>query len=283
MNDNDEIRSDSTEGQPKDGGDESRKMFSELAAFREEHNITLSEIAEHTHINLKYLQALEAGNLDEIPDVYDKLFFKTYLDYLNPEKKEEYLETFKKIRKVKKPKYTTTIRRVRSVKQDASKIKLMRTLMIIVPILIVIVILVILAVNTISVRNNDDELIDEISPQEIVQELDENKTTENDRPKKSSSSKTTTSGVNVVVAAVDTTWIQLVKDRGDTSEYMLNTGENLDLQADSVIQFVIGNAGGINFTVNGEPVGILGDKSQVISYLRITEQGIENQRIKEIR
>ena len=76
--------------------------------------------------------------------------------------------------------------------------------------------------------------------------------------------------------------IIMVKDRTDTSEYLLRKGERLNLTADSTLVFLVGNAAGINFTVNGKNEGVLGQEYQVISYLKITKDGIVSKRLKEI-
>ena len=58
-------------------------FFENLKAIRQEKGITLEYIAEKYRVQLKYLQALEAGDLLAIPEVYDKLFFRSYLKALS--------------------------------------------------------------------------------------------------------------------------------------------------------------------------------------------------------
>ena len=52
-----------------------KSIFEELKKVRLEKKKTLKQISQSTRIHLKYLESLEKGNLLEIPEIYDKLFF----------------------------------------------------------------------------------------------------------------------------------------------------------------------------------------------------------------
>ncbi|MBI2428340.1 MAG: helix-turn-helix domain-containing protein [Ignavibacteriales bacterium] len=52
----------------------------ELRKERESRNITLVEIAKRTRINIKYLEAIEQGAFDVLPQTYVRAFLKSYAD-----------------------------------------------------------------------------------------------------------------------------------------------------------------------------------------------------------
>jgi cytoskeletal protein RodZ len=52
----------------------------ELRNERESRNITLAEIARKTRINVKYLEALEQGSFDVLPQTYIRAFVKSYAE-----------------------------------------------------------------------------------------------------------------------------------------------------------------------------------------------------------
>lgn len=55
-----------------------------IKRIREKRGLDLSEVAADININIKYLQAIEAGNYRELPKgAYGKIFFKKYIEYLN--------------------------------------------------------------------------------------------------------------------------------------------------------------------------------------------------------
>lgn len=53
-------------------------FYAELKNLRNEQEIDLSEIANRTKINIKYLEALESGDFSFLPTVYVRLFLKAY-------------------------------------------------------------------------------------------------------------------------------------------------------------------------------------------------------------
>ncbi len=68
---------------------EELKDFSALLKTeREAKKITLKEIADSSKINIKFLEAIESGDFEVMPEVYIRAFLKTYAKYvgLNPDK-----------------------------------------------------------------------------------------------------------------------------------------------------------------------------------------------------
>ena len=52
----------------------------ELRTLRESKNITLSDISQKTRISIKYLQAIDQGAFDILPQTYVRAFIKAYAD-----------------------------------------------------------------------------------------------------------------------------------------------------------------------------------------------------------
>ena len=49
---------------------------------RKTKQISLKEISEYTKINIGYLEALESGEFNVLPNVYTRLFLRSYCDYI---------------------------------------------------------------------------------------------------------------------------------------------------------------------------------------------------------
>ena len=62
--------------------DTEETFFLALKNHRESNQITLDEISEFTKINPKYLSSIEEGNFDTIPNVYMRLFIRSYSKYI---------------------------------------------------------------------------------------------------------------------------------------------------------------------------------------------------------
>jgi len=259
-------------------------IFEQLKNIRIKKNLDLAKISEKTKIGLKYLEAIESGNLKEIPEVYDKLFFQTYLNSLNVKKKDEFIDEFYKIRKEVRPQYTTTIQKIKSMKADSKRFSKLKQFYLITPILIVVILIIFFAMNSKSVNENTSEDIQELSVRAIAEEL-ENKNIDSVSSVSVEQKKVdikTTSKVTVDITTKELTWLRMVKDKGDTLEYLLNPGYKISTQADSTINLLVGNAGGVSFKINGKEVGVLGRSTEIVTNLTITNRGIVSKRIKTI-
>jgi transcriptional regulator with XRE-family HTH domain len=260
-----------------------KTLFQKLKKIRLDKNISLKTISRDSRIQIAYLEAIEAGELDKIPAVYDKLFFQTYISYLNLENSEDYVNEYRALRKETfQPSPSTTIRKITSSQEKQHPFFNLRILFIVVPALVIIILIGFMAWNTESIGTNPDEKVKELPVRQIVQEINDD---EIENAKTIASRNGITDGVKKVkvnLEAVERTWLRYIKDTKDTSEFMLAPGNKISVDADSTLHFLIGKAHGIKFTINGENKGILGRQGEVISYLKITKNGIEGQRNKNV-
>jgi cytoskeletal protein RodZ len=67
------------------------------------------------------------------------------------------------------------------------------------------------------------------------------------------------------IRAIESTWIKLIIDNKDSKEYELSSGEHLEVEASAGYNLLIGNAGGLELKLNGEPVPISGKIGEVVS------------------
>jgi len=67
------------------------------------------------------------------------------------------------------------------------------------------------------------------------------------------------------IQVVEETWLKVISDSLNTDEYSLAPGDTLDLEADKGFNLLIGNASGIELTLNETPVSIPGKSGQVVT------------------
>ena len=60
----------------------SESFFNQLKSERESQSIEISEICEFTKINSKYIEAIETGDFNLLPNVYMRLFLKAYANFI---------------------------------------------------------------------------------------------------------------------------------------------------------------------------------------------------------
>ena len=68
--------------------EENTIFFEELKKTRKSKKISIKEVSEYTKINASYLESLESGNFDVLPNVYTRLFLRSYCNYIGVDYKE---------------------------------------------------------------------------------------------------------------------------------------------------------------------------------------------------
>jgi cytoskeletal protein RodZ len=258
-------------------------LFEKLKKIRISKKIKLEEFAAQSQIQIKYLEAIELGELDKIPAVYDKLFFNAYLNFLklSPEETDHFLAEFSALRKDTEKTYDADLYKTVSAQKSGLSANLLKKIYIAAPILVVFIVILVMVFYSTGINDNKSE-IKEINVVEIADSLE--KEIENLAPE---SKKTTPPPTEdslqcaVQISALEKTWLRIVKDDTDTSEYMLNPKNRLSFEAKEKMEFLIGNAAGVEFNVNGKNEGKLGAEGEVISYLLITREGIISKKTKK--
>jgi cytoskeleton protein RodZ len=71
--------------------------------------------------------------------------------------------------------------------------------------------------------------------------------------------------LNLSITATAVTWMKVIIDAGKPLEYSLKPGDKIAFNANSHYNLLIGNAGGIQMNLNGQPVQIPGKMGQVVN------------------
>lgn len=79
---------------------------------------------------------------------------------------------------------------------------------------------------------------------------------------------------HLIVEARELTWIRITEDRNPSYQALLKPGDKMERMASDFFRLDIGNAGGINLTFQGKPLGSLGKRGQII-HMRLPEKGAE--------
>lgn len=76
---------------------------------------------------------------------------------------------------------------------------------------------------------------------------------------------------HLVFDARELTWIRITEDQNPPYQVLLKPGERIERMASEFFLLDIGNAGGINLTFQGKPLGSLGKPGQII-HIRLPEK-----------
>ena len=256
-----------------------KNLFEELKNIRIQKGISLESLAESSRIQLKYLEALEEGNLLDIPAVYDKLFFRSYIKALKVDNEEKSFEEFLDIRKHIRIDKTTSVINISTSSEDTEKkIFSHRNIFVALPIVLIIAVIAFLLVNTQMIGNSIEGRVQEINIKNVVERIEAEEKAKLDSIKLKQQIK---SGLSLKVNATKKTWFRVVSDKSDTTEYLLQAGQQIDTRADKTFEFLIGRADGLNLVLNGTSLGAIGTDSSVVRYMLIDSSGVVIKLFKE--
>ncbi len=71
-------------------------------------------------------------------------------------------------------------------------------------------------------------------------------------------------GVELSITVIERAWLQVTLDGEDQPGGILEAGEEREWKANDSIYLICGNAGGIKVVVNGQDLGVLGERAQVV-------------------
>lgn len=266
---------------------EPKSLFERLKEIRNEKGMRLEAMAESSRIQLKYLKFLEEGDLLSIPEVYDKLFFRSYLKTLAIEDEETYFEEFIEIRsKIRLDKTTTTIEISEPAKDTKSKILSHPNVFVALPVVLIVLVLAILLMNTEMIGTSSEGKVQEIDIKNVVQRIEAEEQAK-EQAKIDSLEKAQAASLDSLnllpldslslalrIKAKRRTWFRMITDRSDTNEYLLNSGQSVTASAGRTFEFLIGRADGLTFNLNGRTLADPGTDSSVVRYMRIDSTGI---------
>jgi len=67
------------------------------------------------------------------------------------------------------------------------------------------------------------------------------------------------------VTAMEDTWLKAIVDEKGSTEYNLKSGDQIEIEAVSGFNLLIGNAGGIKITLNDKPVSVSVKSGEVVT------------------
>jgi len=81
----------------------------------------------------------------------------------------------------------------------------------------------------------------------------------------------TSPGVTLTIAVTETSWVEVAVDSLNVFRGLMEPGGQEAWEARQEIMLRLGNAGGVQVTVNGESLGVLGERQQVVEFAWGTE------------
>lgn len=265
------------------------KLGEELKATREQKDITLQQIFNKTRIDMKFLQAIEAGDFEVMPDVYIRAFIREYaksvdLDsdtilrkYEIAKEGREIGETdIQEIEREKAEKTESTQKSYSAPASPGASEVGDTNKNILMGIYAIAGIAAVFIIYLVFFNSKDQEVITEKPYQEVLEEtktrfeVAENKNTAD---RKSPDQSLSSDSLQLVISASDTCWIGGKIDNNTDIDFLLFPGRKKTLKAQTQFYIVAGNAGGIQFLLNNKKLDYNG-KPGSRAILTINSEGI---------
>jgi len=259
-----------------------------LKREREQRKVPLSKIAEATRVPLKSLEALEADDFDSLPHpTFVKGYIKSYCKVLGLDETDSVLRFELYLREksgnaeeeqdLAGEKKASLGRFSPSGHGDGFRPSGPFSAGYVITALIVIAVVAVIYYYTSSPKAPEHISAPEpvassenaASPQETSLEAKPEavKTAEEKKPEKhESAAKEQFAGENhlLVVSATELTWVKIAIDDEEPFDVVLKAGEKVSWKASRVFSLVVGNAGGVSLTLDGEDFGPLGSSAEVV-------------------
>ena len=262
-----------------------QETFPELKDMREARGLSLQAIFETTRVGLVNLTAVENGDYKRLPPpVYARNFIRKYARAVGIDEKpildryEKHLESLKPPQEeteVRKP-WPETGRRYRFLFMSLAAV-----------IAAGILVSAIFLYDQGGKPPSPAPVVESPSPAQVIPVPEQTAAVPN-APAQITASKSAPAPAektilppaaagkmyHLVIEARELTWIRITEDRNPSYQALLKPGEKIERMASDYFQLDIGNAGGINLTFQGKPLGSIGKQGQII-HMRLPEKGSE--------
>lgn len=265
-----------------------KKFAKELKSFREAKDISLQYISNRTKIDIKFLQAIEEGDFDILPELYIRAFIKEYakeadfdvaeiLKKYDSAKKginEEKVIQESELVNVNNSSSSTPIEKDNnsvlqnptfSTSQSSSLIQRLfskkfvnyfyysSTAIIIV--FIAVYFMFLKERPSITPEQVDEELnVKGDNRFELLPDSTQNMVVEDD-------------SLNLGIKASEKVWIKVLSDNKNVYESFVNENGNLLFKAEKEFRVSVGNAGSISMELNKKKLQVPGNKGEIRSYI----------------
>ena len=226
-----------------------------LQTFRIESGKSIEDVSKETKIGIRYLISIENEQLDQLPqEVFVKGFLRSYSRAVRADGDEavrRYLACIGTVGNAAKPENEPK-------KADS---RFWKRIFLLSGIFLLIIIISVSSVSFISDKPESDNKIDRAGKTDKRRTLmKENRSTDKGSEDKSKINRTDSGNIaeelSLEISAVKDTWMKVIIDGQNPREYLLNSGDLLELKASKGYNLLVGDAGAIRLKINGRALDI---------------------------
>ena len=233
-----------------------RELGERIRSYRSDSGVEVADLSSRTRITVRYLQAIEAGRLAELPGpVFVKGFIRSICSELgrDPDPLIDLVDQIQVEEPVEEPVTSNGSRRTT-------------------PLVISGILLACLIIGGILLHGGpkDEEVVGQAEGTGLTEMMEE----EAALSREEINSEPPVVELDLVLRATEKTWLRIQADAEEPWETTMKAGDVVPIKAMDRVALFIGNAGGILLELNGRRFGPLGKQGQVISNYVITKDNL---------
>ncbi len=257
------------------------QFAAELRSTREARHISLADIAASTLINIHHLEEMEKGNFSILPQTYVRAFLREYSSAIGLDP-DETLRSYDAARsedhRLRQPEPVPPAQQTRERPAVETLLTPLRDLtsvvkpwLTVVRIRIGLLVLAVVVLGTVlwnTLRTDPSHTVAETPFQSVIRDNEQRVTPES----ASSESRAPEDSLFLTARTIDTVWVQITVDNLEPQDYIFYPNGKMSWSANRRFLVTLGNAGGVEFTLNKKNLGTFGNRGVVVRNLELTRQ-----------
>jgi len=280
-----------------------KKFTDELKKHREKAGISLQNVAAKTRIDIKFLEALEDGNFNFLPDIYVKAFIKQYAKVVGLDE-DETLQKYILAKEGKQESVEKVKQEISAGEEEADKQKTKSNVeankpakvfmddsvskkgneddkkkqkQLIIGVSVIGILLAALLVFFLFIKESNDIIIEEKPYEEVLQETPNRYIEEESNQTAVETIEANIEDLTLTITNVDSTdssWVLVIVDDKSIEDFLLLPKISKSIKANSNYYFTLGNSGVLKLILNGNVVDFNGRRGSA-RYFKLDANGLE--------
>jgi cytoskeleton protein RodZ len=284
-------------------------VFTMLKQAREAKNLSLADIADTTFISVRFLEAIEAGKTDILPQAYVRAFIREYAAVVGLDTSDvmRRYDSIGSPHPAAPPRSAPGVERDESLGSAPARVSSeqapevhqspapepppqpqyqnvpipstpapRRDLTDMIQKAAVVMGVVVIAIVLWNVMGIERPKTQEIPFQNVIKEneLHASGPAGRDSTRIPGMQGSRTDSLTLQAQTTDSVWIQVVIDEGTPREYLFRPNSRASWKAGEKFLLTVGNAGAVHFTLNKKDLGTLGKKGAVVQRIELTRKSL---------
>ena len=251
-----------------------KTLSEDLRAARQQRQMTLQQVADLTLVNVKFLEAIDRGDYSFLPEAYVRAFLREYAQVVGMDAQEA-MDRYDQETAPRPVPPTARPAGVEPPKAEPSGGFSPRPAWLVTgAIALFTLVVIVLALQ----EGPEENPVAEIPFRDMVRQNEQRAATSiPERPESLPEQLVPADSLTLLAVTLDSVWVQIVIDAQDPREYISPPNRRATWKARDRFVVTVGNAGGIQFTLNQTSLGTLGVQGAVVRNVEFSHRTLDRE------